>query len=112
MNKDLIYIGEQIRAERKAQNLSQWALAEMIECERKALTPIENGSEGMRLLPLLKISEALEVSLDELLPAKYFRKRISDSDEMSELLDLLNGLPVDKAQAAVAGFKTILLALK
>lgn len=112
MNSDLIYIGNRIREERKAQKLSQWALAEMIECDRKALTPIENGSEGMRLLPLLKISEALDVSFEELLPPKYLSKKASALEEMSELKELLYEIPEDKAQVAVAAFKSILLALK
>lgn len=112
MNPDLKYIGNRIRKERKAQKLSQWALAEMIECDRKALTPIENGSEGMRLLPLLKISEALEVSLEELLPPKYLCKEEADSEETSELKGLLDELPKDKAKAAIAGFRSIILALK
>ena len=61
---------------------------------------------------MLKISEALDVSLEELLPSKYFHKKASASEEMSDLMDLLDELPEDKAQAAILGFKSILLALK
>lgn len=49
MNQDLIYIGEQIRKERKAQNLSQECLAEDVGIAPRHIGRAENGVSALRL---------------------------------------------------------------
>ena len=77
-NLDLVELGNNIRAERKAQNLSQECLAEMAEISVTSLKNIESGKSDLRLGTLFKIVESLDTSLINLLPRKYFDNPGSD----------------------------------
>lgn len=60
-------IGARIRAIRQSQRLSQAALAEKAHLSLPLISSIELGKSTMLVTTLLRITEALQVSADELL---------------------------------------------
>ena len=83
----------------------------MIDCDRKALSPIENGSDGMRVLPVLKISKALDIPLSDIFPGEYFSDEADLLSEMAEIINLMKNIPQEKAYSALEGFKLMLKAM-
>ena len=79
MNSDLQYIGERIRTERKAQNMSQECLAEDAKISTTTIRNIENGSTDMKISTFMEIVAELKVSPLALLP-----ERFSENDNMGE----------------------------
>ncbi len=64
----LVAVGKRISAERKRQSLSQLQLAELAGISDKYLSNIECGRQNPSSNVLLRISEALQVSVNRLLP--------------------------------------------
>ncbi len=64
----LVGVGKHISAERKRQSLSQLQLSELAGISDKYLSNIECGRQNPSSDVLLRISEALQVSVDRLLP--------------------------------------------
>jgi len=63
----LIIIGKNITEIRKRQGLSTNKLANLCEIEKSNLIPIEKGRINVTIKTLIKISEALNVGLQEIL---------------------------------------------
>ena len=59
-------LGEKIKQLREEKNLDQKAFAFDCEISRTQLHMIENGKTNPRLLTLIKITNALEISLSKL----------------------------------------------
>jgi transcriptional regulator with XRE-family HTH domain len=66
-NTALVGLGAAIRAARKARGLSQEALAEIAGIDRSYMGGIERGEHNLAIMNLLKIADALEIKLSELL---------------------------------------------
>jgi transcriptional regulator with XRE-family HTH domain len=66
-NTALVGLGAAIRAARKAKGLSQEALAEIAGIDRSYMGGIERGEHNLAIMNLLKIADALEIKLSELL---------------------------------------------
>lgn len=66
-NPALVKLGKAIRDTRKAQGLSQEALAEKAEIDRSYMGGIERGEHNLAFLSLLKIANALDLKLSEIL---------------------------------------------
>lgn len=64
---DYYKIGQQIRKIRKAHNLSQEELAEMVNISTTHMSHIETGNTKLSLPVLVDIASALEVRTDDLL---------------------------------------------
>jgi len=64
---DYYKIGQQIRKLRRAQGLSQEALAERIDISTTHMSHIETGSTKMSLQVLVDIARALDVRTDDIL---------------------------------------------
>nr|MBQ4454841.1 helix-turn-helix transcriptional regulator [Clostridia bacterium] len=60
-------LGERMKYQRSLQDLSQEALAEIVEQSRVNIARIENGDRLPSVDVLVKISNALHVSVDDLL---------------------------------------------
>jgi transcriptional regulator with XRE-family HTH domain len=60
-------IGKRIAALRKIKNLSQEELAKMLKMTRPSLAQVELGNRNITAGELLKLSEAVEISIDRLL---------------------------------------------
>ena len=63
----LLFIGKKIECLRNSRNLKQYQLAEMCNFEKAGMSRIESGKVNIPILTLLKISNALDVSIIELL---------------------------------------------
>jgi transcriptional regulator with XRE-family HTH domain len=65
--KILLNIGNRIKTERLAKNLTQSDLASMIDCEIKSIQRIEKGKMNMSLRIFLSLSDALNIPPEKLL---------------------------------------------
>ena len=68
-NGDLIRIGAAVRARRLAMEMSQEALADAAEIDRSHMGKIERGERNVTVLNLLRIANAIECKLSDLLNA-------------------------------------------
>jgi transcriptional regulator with XRE-family HTH domain len=75
MSRHLQIFGSIIREERQKRGLSQEYLAEMAEVSRAYLGEIERGEANLSFTVLIKLSEALNMTLTEL--ARCYELRIS-----------------------------------
>ncbi len=66
MKKDLIEFGNNLRAERNRQNLSQEALAEKAGLQMQHISKIEKGDADIRLSTLIAILKALNLKFEQL----------------------------------------------
>lgn len=64
---DYYLIGQKIRKYRKAHSLSQETLAEKVGISTTHMSHIETGNTKLSLSVLVKLSQTLEVSTDEIL---------------------------------------------
>ncbi len=67
MEIDYAFIGKRIRKYRRARNLSQEKLAEMVYISPVHMSHIETGSTKLSLQVFVDLARALEVSTDDLL---------------------------------------------
>ncbi|QPQ54384.1 helix-turn-helix transcriptional regulator [Allosphingosinicella flava] len=67
--RQLLKLGQAIRAERKAQGLSQEALADEAGIDRSHMGKIERGERNVSLLNVIRIAEALQSRASHLLAA-------------------------------------------
>lgn len=84
---DYYQIGQNIRRFRKKQGLTQEQLAEMINISVPHMSHIETGSTKLSLPVLAELSEALNISTDDLLSEKAFVKRDKKYDEVIGILE-------------------------
>lgn len=63
----LLSLGEAVRRIRKKQGISQEKLALMAEVDRSYLGRVERGDNNVAALTLLKIAQALNVSLKDIM---------------------------------------------
>lgn len=85
-NKTNQLIGSRIRAIRQSQRLSQAALAEKAHLSLPLISSIELGKSTMLVTTLLRITEALQVSADELLRPDVTSVNGIYQNEFAELL--------------------------
>ncbi len=88
----LVAVGKHIGAERKRQSLSQLQLAELASISDKYLSNIECGRQNPSSDVLLRISKALQVSVNSLMPLnaehnnRLYKSLNECSDEEQELI--------------------------
>jgi len=68
-NKSLLAIGGAIRRLRKERHISQEGLALLAEIDRSYLGRVERGDNNAAILTLIKIADALQIKLTELMAA-------------------------------------------
>lgn len=66
MDVDYIAMGKRIRSYRKTQNLTQAELGELAKVEPSNISHIERGATKLSFPTLVKIANALGVSLDDI----------------------------------------------
>jgi transcriptional regulator with XRE-family HTH domain len=99
MDPSILYreVGSLIRRRRRALDLTQAKLAARLRMSRGALANIETGRQNLLLHQLYRFASALEVNIDDLLPAPREELDLAQSRE----LPLPKGLtPEQKAQVA------------
>ena len=67
-HKELIELGQRIRAIRLSKGLVQEEIAHGAELARSYYSDVERGSRNVSAINLIKIAEALDVSVGELFP--------------------------------------------
>lgn len=80
-------IGRRISKERHNKNLRQEQLAEMSNLSTVHIAHIEGGTTKLGLSALIRIANALEVSVDTLLKGVSYKCREILVDELSETID-------------------------
>ena len=82
-------IGQRIRRYRKANNLSQEELSEIIGISVTHMSHIETGNTKLSLPVFVAIANALNIQTDELL-SDVQHSRTSALDDLAEVLDSCN----------------------
>ncbi|MBR1640076.1 MAG: helix-turn-helix transcriptional regulator [Treponema sp.] len=85
-------IGQQIRKFRKLRNISQEQLAEKIDISTTHMSHIETGSTKLSLPVLVKISEELKISTDEILFGE------KDNSIQNNLPDILKNCSLEELE--------------
>jgi transcriptional regulator with XRE-family HTH domain len=65
----LLAVGEAVRALRKQRDVSQEALALLTQIDRSYMGAIERGDQNVGVMHLVRIAEALEISVEEIMAA-------------------------------------------
>ena len=81
------HIGRRIRKERERAGLSQAQLAELADSSIQYISLIETAKKKASLQMLLRIAEALDVSVDQLLPVNLPNRQYSYDEELSQLIN-------------------------
>ena len=68
-----VYVGKKIKLLREAKGLSQQDLAALCNFEKSNLSRLEAGRTNPTIATLLKVSQALEIQLSDLLPVDINR---------------------------------------
>lgn len=84
---DYYAIGQRIRKIRKARNLSQEQLSEMVGISVTHMSHIETGNTKLSLPVLVDLAKALEVRADDLLYDKVTAERSTATDTIVQLLE-------------------------
>ncbi|MDO5437821.1 MAG: helix-turn-helix transcriptional regulator [bacterium] len=100
-------LGSNIRKYRKLNNITQEKLAELIGVEINSISSIETGRYFPTPENLVKISNALQISLSELF---NFQNELSEEDFISEINKNIGLIKTDKTKlSAINSFiKSIL----
>lgn len=86
MEIDYKAIGDRVRRFRTSKSLTQAELSELSLVEPSTISHIERGATKVSLPTLIKIANALGVSLDELVYDSLKTNRHISIDELNELL--------------------------
>lgn len=84
---DYYAIGQRIRKIRKARDLSQEQLSEMVGISVTHMSHIETGNTKLSLPVLVDLAKALEVRADDLLYDKVTAERSTATDTIVQLLE-------------------------
>ena len=84
---DYYAIGQRIRKIRKARNLSQEQLSEMVGISITHMSHIETGNTKLSLPVLVDLANAMEVRTDYLLYYKVTAERSTATDTIVQLLE-------------------------
>ena len=93
VNKDMYYIGSNIRTARKRADLTQEELSEIIGVSPQYLSDLERGRVGTSIDTLKKICEKLNVSADFILFGKSDERDYANST----LIEKIQRLPKKQA---------------
>ncbi len=87
---DWIIFGRNVHKYRKRKHLTQQQLAELCGMKPNSISRIEQGAAGTKLVVLLLLSDALEVSPDALLQGNFKVQNYRYADHFLSLRDELN----------------------
>ena len=86
-----IEIGKYIKKKRIEMHLTQKELSEKLGLSFQAISKWETGSTLPDTSILLELSDVLEVTVDQILNAGEFRKRMSKKINIQEVADSIHG---------------------
>lgn len=81
------HIGLRIRKERERAGFSQAKLAELADSSMQYISLIETAKKKPSLQMLLRIADALNVSVDQLLPVSLSSRQNCYDEELSQLIN-------------------------
>ena len=87
VNRELKEVGSRIKDARKARGLSQAELAEKLNISLSHMGDIENGKSNYGVDILMHLTEALQISADELLRTNVPAANALYAAEFAEILD-------------------------
>ena len=108
MQIDYSGIGERVRKFRKDIGITQAKLSEISEVEPSNISHIERGVAKVSLPTLIKIANALGVSLDELVYDSIIKNNHISIKEISELLSDCNETELKSIAEMIKSTKEIL----
>lgn len=83
-------LGEKMQKYRKAINMSTTTLSELTGTAQSTISKIENGNSTTNIETLIKICEALGISLYDLLPENVLPEYKMNSPEKKQLFHVIN----------------------
>ena len=98
-------LGDNIRKARKSKNITQEKLAEYVDISTVFISQIENGTGKPSLETMSKISNVLQVTIDDLLKNSIEYAPTTNCDE---LLLLLNNMSITEINFVISLVKDIL----
>ena len=87
MEQELLALGQRIKAVRIERGMSQAELAEKANIGFPHISDIERGKTHTKILPFVRIAEALQVSADDLLRINIPKVKVLYQSELAELLE-------------------------
>ena len=103
---DTVKTGQLIRIKRKEKDMTQQELAERIHVSVSAISKYENGRGFPDISLLIPLSEALDVSIAELLQGETEEKQMKDEENVKEIIQI-----ADEQNKRKLRKRTILLAV-
>ena len=97
-------LGKRIRKCRQDKGLSQEKLAEKVSASKNHMGYVETGKRSVSLLLLVRIANALEVSIEDLLADSL---EVVNSEAESEIKSILNGCSDKKAGILISMMKKL-----
>ena len=95
---NLYALGNRIYAVRTQQGLTQEQLAARVGCNPKTISAAENATQALSIVLVLRISDVLQVPVNDLVPDAYCRSR--NKIAMSALAHKIALLPLHTQQPA------------
>lgn len=93
---DYVALGSRVKRKRLELNLTQERLAELADISAVYVGQIERGERHMTIDVLVKLSEILKISVEELLKDSTKENVASRMKEISNLLNELNSSEIDR----------------
>ena len=105
MNINVNVVGENIAKFRRQREMTQEQLAEVADLTMNYLSKIERGqAKNFSAINLLRLANALEVSVDELVEGAHEHKPIKPKPHQAELIHLLNSMDLDTSEKVSKSF--------
>ena len=101
---DLSYIGLKIKELRKRKNLSQEELAELIDINFRTIQRIETGKNTPSLETLLKLSEALDINIQDFFNVEHYKSRENLIKEINTIANKLDDKKLQEFYKAIYTF--------
>lgn len=106
-------IGNNIRKTRRSQKLSQEEVSELADISPNYFSRIERGEvKSVSAINLLKIAEALGVSIDQLTKENRQRQVVQDRPNQLKLIKTLNKMSIDSSEKISKSLISIIHELK
>lgn len=93
---DYVALGSRVKRKRLELNLTQERLAELADISAVYVGQIERGERHITIDVLVKLSEILKISVEELLKDSTKENVASRMKEISNLLNELNSSEIDR----------------
>lgn len=107
IESDAVVLGKNIKRIRKSQKRTQEDLAFEAEISVKMLSEYENGKREMSSQVLFKITDALMVSVDELVPERLKKAEEETNSEEEVLLTMFRKMNTDDREMLLSMAKRL-----